>query len=88
MRCPCLKADAKQGLLEKYGAVNTVRWKKVAPDKRFNWITEGLQNDFDDFPPIGSKDAKASDQSAAVFRTHRNGIRSNNDEFVYDFDPK
>jgi hypothetical protein len=83
-----LKADAKQGLLEKYGSVSAVRWKKVVPDKRYNWLTEGLQNDFDEFLPVGSKDAKASDQSAAVFRTYSNGVKSNNDEFVYDFDPK
>ncbi|MGO9246558.1 MAG: type ISP restriction/modification enzyme [Verrucomicrobiia bacterium] len=83
-----MKAAPKQQLLDKFGAVNTVRWKKTVPDKHHNWVTEGLQNDFDDFLPIGSKDAKQSDSVAAVFRTYSNGIQSNNDEFVYDFDPQ
>jgi predicted helicase len=83
-----MKGEAKQQLLDKFGAIDKVRWKKVIPERHYNWVTEGLQNDFDDFLPIGSKDAKQSDNVAAVFRNYSNGIQSNNDEFVFDFDIK
>ncbi len=83
-----MKAGPKQDLLVKHETVEKVRWTIVHPDKHNNWITEGLQADFDTFLPIGSKDAKHSRHAATVFRTYSNGVKSNDDESLYDFDDR
>jgi predicted helicase len=82
------RADAKQDFLIKHESVAKVAWQKIRPDKRNNWLTEGLQPEFDNFLAIGSKEAKQSAHATAIFQTYSRGICSNNDDFVYDFDSK
>ena len=47
--------------------VTGIDWQTLQPDSKQNWITEGMQADFEDFLPIASKEAKAS-KSGQTFR--------------------
>ncbi len=64
-----------------------VKWKSLTPDKRNNWITNDMDDEFDSFIPIGSKAAKAKGGiDLAIFKTYSLGVSTNRDAVVYDFD--
>ena len=65
-----------------------MKWKKLKPDDRGNWITNDTDEEFDAFLPIGSKDAKAGMSVPTIFRTYSLGVSTNRDDVVYDFDAK
>ena len=69
---------------EKYGNVN---WKRITPDKRHTWLTEGLHTEFETFIPLGTKEAKAERGEAAdvLFHAFSNGVKTNRDAWVYNF---
>jgi predicted helicase len=62
-----------------------VEWIEVTPDKNHTWLTEGLRSEFEVFLPLGVKD-RSTGQS--VFRAFGNGVKTNRDDWVYNFDAK
>ena len=64
-----------------------VAWKSIEPDDRHTWLTEGLHTEFDTFIPMGSKEAKALKSAAVdvIFKTYSNGVKTNRDTWVYNF---
>ncbi|MDP3071700.1 MAG: type ISP restriction/modification enzyme [Opitutaceae bacterium] len=81
--------EEKWAWLEEKKSIDGVKWKKLKPDAKHTWLREGLDNDFDGFPPLGSKETKANDSldAQAIFRTYSLGIATNRDEWVFDFNP-
>ena len=65
-----------------------VAWKSIEPDDRHTWLTEGLHAEFDTFIPMGAKETKAQKSEAAdvIFKTYSNGVKTNRDAWVYNFD--
>lgn len=64
------------------------RMIQVYPDKDANWINL-TSNDWDSLIPVADKRTKAAKtkgQERAVFKSFVSGIKSNRDEWVYDFD--
>lgn len=80
------RKEQKYAFLAETAAAGGIEWETVTPDRKNNWITSGLDASFDDLLPIGSKAAKKSASSSAVFRTYSNGVKSNSDAYVYSFD--
>ena len=80
-------AEKKTSYLRSFSSIADVPWQVLEPDNKQNWITEGLQLDFDGFLPIASKEAKASknDEVQAIFKTYSLGVSTNRDSVVYDF---
>jgi predicted helicase len=72
---------------EKNSLTNIV-WQSLDPDRRYNWFTEGIQSDFADFLPMGTKEAKAAHAAiiGALFKTYALGVSTNRDTVVYNFD--
>ena len=66
--------------------VDGVEWQTLAPNAKNAWITEGLESDFDEFLPMGNKDAKAGKDDKTIFKTYSGGVSTNRDSFVYNFD--
>ena len=68
--------------------IGEIEWQTIKPDTRHTWLTEGLHTEFDTFIPIGSKDAKAGKGPAidVIFKTYSNGVKTNRDAWVYNFD--
>ena len=60
-------------------------WQELTPDRRYTWLTSGLQSDFDTFIPIGSKEAKLGRLKEVIFRTYSNGVQTNRDAWVRNF---
>ena len=66
-----------------------VEWQAIQPDPRHTWLTEGLHAEFDTFIPMGSKEAKAAknEPTDVIFKTYSNGVKTNRDAWVYNFNP-
>ncbi len=81
------KKEQKYGFLEKKETYGNINWKKVIPDKTNQWLTEGIEEDFDTFIGIGSKEAKRKTDSKVefIFKTFSLGVSTNRDSVVYDF---
>jgi predicted helicase len=82
------RKEQKYSFLEKTASVAGVKWTRLTPDKRGNWITNDSDEEFDSFLPIGSKNAKAGMSVPTIFRTYSLGVSTNRDAVVYDFDAK
>ena len=65
-----------------------IEWQNIQPDARYTWLTEGLHAEFDTFIPMGSKAAKMvkDDPTDVIFKTYSNGVKTNRDAWVYNFD--
>jgi predicted helicase len=59
-----------------------IAFETINPDKNNNWVNI-TNNDFDDLLPIADKKSKN-----VLFAVHSNGVSTNRDEWVFDFDKK
>ena len=83
------RKEQKYQFLEKSNSVAGVKWTRLTPDKRGNWITNDSDEEFETFLPIGSKEAKAKGGTdAAIFKLYSLGVATNRDDWVYGFSPK
>ena len=63
---------------------------ELHPDADHNWINQ-TQNDFASLLPLCTKEAKIAKKPSsekAIFKLFANGIKTNRDEWVYDFSPR
>lgn len=65
-----------------------IKFERVEPDKNANWI-DLAENEWDDLTPVADKKTKAAKvrgQERAIFKNFVSGIKTNRDDWVYDFD--
>ncbi|MDE0020102.1 MAG: N-6 DNA methylase [Candidatus Poribacteria bacterium] len=81
------RKEEKYDFLNSHQHYQKIEWKQITPDKRHTWILDGLQPEFETFIPIGTKKAKAAKGAAkgAVFKIYSNGVKTNRDAWVYNF---
>lgn len=81
------RKEQKYKFLEQHDHYLTVNWQEITPNKNHIWLTDGLQNEFEDFIALGSKEQKAIGQEAesVIFKTFSNGVKTNRDIWVYNF---
>ncbi len=61
-----------------------IPFNHITPDQKAHWINL-TDNDFDSFLPLLSKDVKAGKSQEAVFQLFSAGVKTQRDEWVYDF---
>ena len=85
-----LKAREKQSLLTQFGDYTQVPMKRVTPDARHTWLTEGLNPGFETFLPIGRKEVKSgkAEPVNAIFQTYSLGVVTNRDAWACNFDAR
>ena len=69
--------------------VGGIEFADITPDRNRNWLNRG-NPDFPNLLPLADRDtkfAKTADDEQAVFRLFSNCVKSNRDDWVYDFDP-
>jgi predicted helicase len=83
--------DWKATRQEKFDLIeNAVTYSKldcqsIQPDNKHTWLTEGLHSEFDEFLPLGSKEAKrAKEADGVIFKSYSRGIATNGDAYVYN----
>jgi predicted helicase len=81
------RKEQKLDCLEKFESVQDVDWQEIEPDKKYVWLTEGLEDDFDSFISLGSKEAKAlkGEATDCIFKIFSNGVKTNRDNWIYSF---
>jgi predicted helicase len=80
------KADEKREFLRTF-PIASRKFNQLQPDSVYNWIGNS-DNDFGDLIPLVSKatDARSKASSTrSIFRQYANAIKTNRDEWVYDF---
>ncbi len=84
------RRERKYDFLKSTGSVAAVKWTRLKPDARHNWLTNKTDGEYSGFVPIGSKEVKANGNSGlpTIFRTYSLGASTNRDSVVYDFDAK
>jgi len=67
-----------------------VDWQEIKPDKNNNWLTDGLEDDFDNFIAIGNREAKAAAEQnqTVVFKLFSLGVNTSRDSWVINHDTK
>ena len=74
--------------LEEHKNVSNVKWQEIQPNTHHTWLTKGLQEDFDDLIPMGTKAAKKIKGpvvNGVIFRKYSLGVSTNRDDWVYNF---
>ena len=65
-----------------------MKWETLKPDERDSWLSVEHAAAFNSFVRLCNRDYKglASSNSSSIFRGFSNGLKSNRDQVVYDFD--
>jgi predicted helicase len=79
----------KYDWLEKIGdleKVNKKDWLKITPDRKHNWLQTGLREEFDQFLPLGDREALGSNiTTPPIFRHYSRGIATARDAWTVNF---
>jgi predicted helicase len=77
------RKEEKLAWLARKTNLATVEWEILPP---YEWLIEG-RKEFEDFTPMGSKEAKpAGIEAETIFKAYSLGVSTNRDEVVYGFD--
>lgn len=63
---------------------HSIPFDHILPDKKNNWINQ-TKNDFDDLLSLVDKGVKAGKSEEAVFKLFSAGVKTQRDEWIYDF---
>ena len=68
-------------------SISSIAWQEIHPDGKHTWLTEGLQEEFEDLIPLGTKAGKKAREAQAntIFQTYSLGVSTNRMRVVYDF---
>ena len=76
-------AEAKKQWLETVGSFSHAPLTRLTPDKNHTWLTAGLDANYEQLSNMGNK---GSAQGPSIFAQITNGLKSNRDAWVYNFD--
>jgi predicted helicase len=79
------RKEEKYDFLDQAEHWQKINWQTIKPNIKGDWLTEGLQDDFEGFLPIGTKHAKVA-ESNAIFNNYGRGVATSRDTWVYNFD--
>ena len=79
----CQGKDAKLQWLERV-SFEKIEFENINPDAKGNWINL-TDNDFDSFLALVDKEVKAGKYEKAIFKLFSAGVKTQRDEWVYDF---
>ncbi len=81
------RKEEKLDYLGKLEHIGNVEWEEIKPDKNHTWLTEGLEDDFETFIALGSKETKSTkgEVSDCIFKLFSNGVKTNRDVWAYNF---
>ena len=82
------RKEDKYAFLDEKQNCTQIDWEELKPDRKHNWLTEGMQEIFETFLPMGSRTAKGGKLAEAetIFKSYSLGINTNRDAWAYNFD--
>jgi predicted helicase len=69
----------------KHTRFDKLPFEKINPDDKENWLNL-TDNDFESLLPLVNKEVKAGKGEQAVFKLFSSGVKTQRDDWVYDFD--
>src|SRR2546430_5197241 len=82
------RKEEKHAYLDEKQHRGNIEWQEIQPDAKHNWLTEGMQDEFEAFIPIGDKATKGMSDGATLFSTFGGGVKTNRDAWTYNFSEK
>ncbi len=81
------RKEQKYKFLDEHGSVSNIDWTEITPDAKQNWLTAGMEKEFDGFISIGNKETKSltGKKTEAVFSHFSNGVKTNRDSWCINF---
>jgi predicted helicase len=81
------RKEQKYEFLSEKDQISNVEWQEIIPDSKCNWLTAGMDESFDSFIPMGTKEAKTSgsQEIETIFKVFSLGLATNRDSYVYSF---
>ena len=80
-----LTRDEKLSFLRETKSISGIpTWQEITPDRYHDWIGQ-RREDFQEFYPMGSKEAKAGKTNEAIFRLYSGGYKTGRDAYLYNF---
>ncbi len=82
------RKEQKLALLREAAGIDGVGWRKMQPNEKYTWLTEGLHPEFDQFLPLWTEDIATPQalEAPAICRICSNGVKTNRDTWAYNFD--
>ncbi len=71
--------------MKSYQKIAGVDWREVNPDSKNNWISDGLETDYDNLISVGHKKSHSLAESKFLFQQYSLGLSTNRDSTVYSF---
>jgi predicted helicase len=77
-----MKSPLKLAELVGKASVKGVQWQTLRPSAKYHCLTEGMQDEYENFVPLGTNDAKSSINlnTPSVFNLYGGGVKTNRDE--------
>lgn len=75
------KLEKISDLMSINGIKNIDGWTKITPNVHNDWVNQ-RDDSFEQFIPIGKKE---KDKTLAIFKTYSMGVKTNRDDWVYNF---
>ncbi len=82
------KKEQKYDYLEKKVDIGGVEWRKLTPNKNHMWLTDGIADDFEEYPLMGDKNQKGKADCDTIFSLFSSGVKTNRDVWAFNFDKK
>ena len=80
-----LKREEKLEILRTVESIDGIRnWRRITPDRHHDWIGQRSEA-FQEFYPMGTKNAKAGKADDAIFRLYSLGLSTGRDAYIYNF---
>lgn len=79
------KKEQKYEYLNEKTQVENVAWQELEPDEKHNWLTKGLDKEFEFFLALGDKKDKSGGDEKTIFKVFSNGVETNRDDWAYNF---
>jgi predicted helicase len=81
------RKEQKYQFLDDKSHIAFIEWQEIIPDKKENWLTEGMSKEFETFIPMGTKEAKSSktEEIETIFKNYGRGVATSRDAWAYNF---
>ena len=83
-----LKREEKLAILQQAKSIAGINdWQVITPDRHHDWIGQ-RDEAFQEYYPMGTKDARAGRVDNAIFHLYSSGYKTGYDTYIYNFSPE
>lgn len=77
--------EQKYDSLDAKKDISRIVWDEITPDKKFTWLTKGLDTGFDSLIPLGTRTISNNEIKPSIFDCYGIGLQTARDYWVYSF---